>query len=273
MSANPLDSPNGQTPLLLQFLDYFQIIRTGDIAKDVANVARAFAHLPYENLTKIVRHAEVGKPTYRLPQNVLEEHIAWGTGGTCFSLTATLLHLVRALGVEAEPILADRPYGLDTHAALVVWIDGMPHLVDPGYLITEPLPLINEPQFRQTSFNELILQPAEGDRLSLSTVSHGRTVHRLSFKTAPAETAEFMRAWDASFDWEMMHYPVLTRVDGNVQRYLQDRRLQSRSREKLSKREIPLEELSKSIQSEFGLNLVIVDRALRILHMRGDIHG
>lgn len=273
MSANPLDTPNGQTPLLHKFLDYFHIVRSGDVAKDVASVARAFARLPYENLTKIIRHSERGKPTYRLPQDVLDEHIAWGAGGTCFSLTATLLHLVRALGVEAEPILADRPYGLDTHAALVVWIEGMPHLVDPGYLITDPLPLINEPQIRQTSFNELILEPAERDRLSLSTVSHGRTVRRLSFKTVPADAADFMRAWDASFDWDMMHYPLLTRVDGNVQRYLQDRRLQNRSREELSKREIPLEELSNSIQSEFGLSPIIVDHALRILHARGDIHG
>jgi len=273
MAENPLDPPKGQATLLRQFLSHFRLEQTGDPAKDVANVARAFARLPYENLTKIVRHAEVGGPTYRLPTTVLDEHIAWGAGGTCFSLTATLLHLVRALGVNAEPILADRPYGLDTHAALIVWLDGMPHLVDPGYLITDPLPLVSETQHRQTSFNELILEPTERDRLSLSTVSHGRTVHRLSFKTAPADAGAFMRAWDASFDWDMMHYPVLTRIDGEKQLYLQDRRLQSRSLEELSKREIPLDELSKSIQSEFGLSHVVVDQALRILHARGDIHG
>ena len=43
--------------------------------------------------------------------------------------------------LRAEPILADRRYGDDTHSALVVWHEGKPHLLDPGYLIVRPLPL------------------------------------------------------------------------------------------------------------------------------------
>ncbi len=86
-----------------------------------------------------------------------------GSGGTCFSLTATLLALVRSLGLRAEPILADRPYGERTHSGLIVWIDDRAHLVDPGYLLTEPIPLeadllIEKP----TSFNTVILTPGDG---------------------------------------------------------------------------------------------------------------
>ena len=274
MTAGPLDLPTASSPVLGRFLEHFRIERSGDPSKDVAQVARAFARLPYENLTKIVRHAEIGGPTYRLPETVLAEHFRWGAGGTCFSLTATLLHLVRAMGIRAEPILADRPYGLDTHAALVVWLDDRPHLVDPGYLITDPLPLdVADPRRCRTSFNEVIITPTEGGTLALSTVSHGRTSHRLHFKTTPADPADFMKAWDASFAWEMMHYPVLTRVDGNRQVYLQDRRLQSRTHDDLTKREVPLDDLAANISAEFGMDRTIVDKALKVLWSRGDIHG
>jgi len=90
---------------------------------------------------------EAGNPRQarRLPREVLDDHRDFGTGGTCFSLTAALLHLIRALGYDAEPILADRRYGQNTHCALLLWIDGRPHLLDPGYLILDPVPLHRSP--------------------------------------------------------------------------------------------------------------------------------
>jgi arylamine N-acetyltransferase len=103
---------------------------------DKRDGARAFATLPYENLSKVIRFAEAGDAVAarELPAEIINRHLQWGTGGTCFSLTATLLHLIRSLGFEAEPILADRPYGSNTHCALRVMVEGQPHLLDPGYL-------------------------------------------------------------------------------------------------------------------------------------------
>src|SRR5204863_234100 len=67
---------------------------------------------------KIIKDAEAGgvEEARRTPAEVLADHHALGAGGTCFALTATMLHLVRALGFPAEPILADRRYGADTHS-------------------------------------------------------------------------------------------------------------------------------------------------------------
>lgn len=114
-------------------------------AREVRDVARAFARIPYENLTKILAVARAGgaagAPPRRGPATVLAEHVAFGAGGTCFSLTALLLDLLRAAGHEAVPVLADRRYGPDTHCAVLVTLDGDPHLLDPGYLITDPVPL------------------------------------------------------------------------------------------------------------------------------------
>ena len=118
---------------------------------------------------------------------MLQDFRRWRSGGTCFSLTAALLHLVRSLGLPGEPILADRRYGVDTHCALLVWLDDRPHLLDPGYLIVEPVPLdatTNE-LVVPTRFNQLHLMPGEADRIELHTAEQGNRRYRLTYKTSP----------------------------------------------------------------------------------------
>jgi arylamine N-acetyltransferase len=101
------------------------------------DVVAAFATLPYENITKIIKRAECGTPekSRRYPEEVISDHISWGTGGTCFSLTSALRHLVRSIGFKAEYILADRRYGQDTHCALLLWINGIRSKTGTGYAI------------------------------------------------------------------------------------------------------------------------------------------
>ena len=176
---------------------------------------------------------------------------------------------------NAEPLLADRRYGANTHCALLVWVADRPHLIDPGYLILDPIPLdMTQETHVPTAFNELVLTPqADGQQLELATVGDGRRKYRLTFHTAPAEEGEFLRAWDASFDWDMMHYPVLTRVRGGSQLYLQGRRLQTRSREAVDRQVIAPDALPCQIAAAFGLHSQIVGRALAVLHRHGDSHG
>lgn len=276
MPESPLTPPRERQSLSL-FLARFGLKADAEPRQLLRDVAAAFAKLPYENLTKIIKGGELADPTQarRLPEEVVRDHLAFGAGGTCFSLTATLLHLVRSLGWRAEPLLADRRYGDNTHCAMLVWIDDRPHLIDPGYLIVEPIPLDAAGETRiTTAFNELILsRRARGDKLDLSTASQGRESYRLTFKTAPADDGEFLRAWDASFDWDMMRYPVLTRVCGSRQLYLQGNRLQSRSLEGVDRCEIPAEDLVRRIVAEFGIDPQVAARALRILKQKGEPYG
>ena len=193
-------------------------------------------------MTKIIKHAEYRAPaaSRRTPREVLHGFHR-GAGGTCFSLTATLLHLVRAMGFDAEPILADRRYGADTHCALIVWMDEHPYLLDPGYLIVEPIPLCQAATglVVPTRFNQLELIPGENGRLELHTTEQGNRRYRLTFKTNPADDQAFLQAWDASFDWEGMHYPVLTRVTEHQQRYLRGTHLQTRTLTEVQREDIP----------------------------------
>jgi arylamine N-acetyltransferase len=254
--------------ILPEFLTRFDIRRDQSPRKVLSDVVAAFARLPYENITKIIRWEEAGTPekARRSPGEVIQNHFQWGTGGTCFSLTSALMHLVRSLGWNAEYILADRRYGQDTHCALLVRFDGTPHLLDPGFLILDPIPVSSSVQGIDTGFTRLMLSPDGGDgRISLSTVRNGSKIYRLTYKTSPVEAGEFSKAWDASFDWDMMQYPLLTRTVASSQIYLRGSRLQITRADAVEKREIGREEMISKISREFCIRPEIIARAISIL--------
>jgi arylamine N-acetyltransferase len=274
MNDHPLQPPEADSPLLRRFLAANHIDPAQSPLTVLSQVATAFAGLPFENLTKILKEAQAGRAeeARRFPAEVLAEHWALGTGGTCFALTATLLYLVRALGWPAEPLLADRHYGPDTHSALLVWIDGRPHLLDPGYLIVRPLPLPSvEALHVPTPFNELILKPQGGGaRVELHTLQQGNSTYRLTFKAEPAEVGDFLRAWDISFDADMMRYPVLSRIANGQQFYLQKNHLLIRGRTVTQRREVPADDLVEDIACRFSIAPQIAARALEVLRRKGE---
>ena len=242
---------------------------------DLENLLLAFGRLPYENLTKILRFDEAGAPSRakRTTEQVFEDHLRLGTGGTCFSLTNAFLDALGRCGQRAEPILADRPYGENTHCALLLWLAGAPHLVDPGYLLVRPVP-VPEPGAEasvSTSFNEVVLRRSDdGSRLELATVQEGRRVHRLSFRLEPAAPPEFHAAWDASFGWEMMRYPLLSSASSSGQIYVQGNYFQRRSRDGVQRIELAPDAAAARIGKEFGIAPALVDRTLSLLASRGE---
>ncbi len=265
---------NAGMAALADFMDFYGIAPGGAPRQLLERVAGAFAALPYENITKIIKREETQncERARRYPEEVIRDHIRWGTGGTCFSLTSALLHLVRGLGWKAEYILADRRYGQDTHCALIVWIENEPHLLDPGFLIVHPIPL---PSGREreikTGFNNLLLAPEENSgKISLHTVRQNKKVYRLTYRMSPVDAGEFCKAWDASFHWEMMKYPLLTRTAESRQIYLKGSRIQISSADSVEKQNICMDELTHKIAAEFRIHQDLVARAVSILRERGD---
>jgi arylamine N-acetyltransferase len=275
MDLHPL-APPASSEELLRFLKHFRLSGSLPPGELLRQVVGAFATIPYENLTKIIMDEEAGiaERARRHPAHVLSDHIALGAGGTCFSLTATLIHLLRALGWETEPILADRPYGADTHCALLVRIEGRPHLLDPGFLILEPVPLPAAAQRAvQNSVNRLLLAPqAEGRKLDLYTIRSRSRALRLTYKLEPVDAAEFLRVWNESFDWDMMRYPLLTRIDGGSQLYLRGNRFQVRSFSGVRSERLSADLLVGRIARDFGISEAVVARAISILERRGSVN-
>lgn len=258
--------------LLQQFLAKSGINPKQSPRKLLSQLTSAFARLPYENLSKILRDQQTSNldEARRLPNEVLNDFFELGAGGTCYSLTWTLLHLIRALGYETEPILADRRYGPDTHTALIVTIENIPHLIDPGYLLVEPIPIPRRGTIEvPTSFNDVALIPADqGKRMELQTIQNKQSTYRLTYKMDPVDTAQFLAAWDQSFQFDMMKYPVLSKIIDDKQMYLQKNHLLIRSKKESQRLEIEPEKLPDTIASIFGIQLSLVSDALNLLHRK-----
>jgi arylamine N-acetyltransferase len=255
--------------LLNEYMAYFGIPPDRPPLELLENVVASFATLPYENITKIIKRVR------RNPDEVIRDHIAWGTGGTCFSLTSALMHLVRSLGWEAQYILADRRYGQNTHCAMVVWIEGTPHLVDPGFLIVKPIPLsFSGEREIETGFNRLILSPtAEPGKISLATVRQGSAAYRLTYKISSVDSGEFYKAWDDSFSWDMMRYLLLTRISASGQIYLRGSHFRISSSEKTEHGSILKDDLIPRIAAQFRIDPSVVRQAVLILKEGGENLG
>ena len=257
--------------LLAEFLKHFCIDGHQPPRRLFFEASRAFSRLPYENITKIIRCAEsgAGEKARRYPGEVIADHIRWGTGGTCFSLTSAFCQLTSLMGFKVEYLMADRGYGRGTHSALRVQIDGEPYLVDHGFLISEPIHMTTAGSQEIISGGErLTLSPGETG-VSLFTTRGGKSVHRLTYKTTPVEADVFYKTWDASFHWDMMRYPLLARVEPLGKIYMRGLMFQKSDIDSVSRVTIAEEELPAKIADEFGIHPTVVARALNILFRTG----
>ena len=101
--------------------------------------SRFNAKVLFENASKIVRHADVADPASkpRRPDVFWEEHLALGTGGTCFARVAAFDALLTALGFRTRRALG-RVRNRNDHAALFIQTAAGETIADVGF----PLPAL-----------------------------------------------------------------------------------------------------------------------------------
>ena len=260
-----------------RFLTHFQLRREGPDLEFLSRLVRAFAQLPYENLTKIIKNSRERDPTrkLRMPDEVIEEHIRYGTGGTCFSLTFTLQQILEGCGFECYPVMADRSYGPDTHCALIVLLQGQKFLVDPGFLLSRPLPLTQDPiaaykfpaNLVQLEKSELEHPTRAVSGYRVCTLNGSGKKWRYTLKERPISAEEFREHWLRSFSWNMMNSLLVTRVMNQNQLYLRDDYLQITGEGEKNKRKIRTD-YARVLSGIFGIPEEIILEAQHVVQQQ-----
>lgn len=232
-------------------------VHTGLASNEILErIVRRFSLLPYENITKILRFTEAGDASaaHRSPAEVLEDHFRWATGGTCFSLTNALRRILQEVGFEPRIAMADMKLGQDVHCALLLDFKGQTLLLDPGYLVDEPLCLDpSRPLVKATPMNILSLEYNPGDRgYDVFVERRGERKWRYHLKTAGITDEAFQAHWDRSFSMNMMKSVTISALGPEGQHYF--------SRSKLH----IVDQTRRRVTNVRGKEIDIISRVFRI---------
>ena len=239
----------------------------------VLSALRELSALPYENLSKIAAFSRGGnmESTLGMASDWLEKSRETGAGGTCFSLTWWLRERIRAAGLDCALLMGDKGRTRNIHCALRFEWEGRGFLLDPGYMIFDPLPLPEAGLAAEAwiSPNQVRVEdlPAEGV-WRLWSGPRGALKQRFDFRRRAVSEAEFLAHWEASYALPMMGYPVLNRVKDGGQFYLQKRSLLVRTPEGGEMRKLDREEMRKALRVTFGIPEDLVREALAVVLSR-----
>ena len=204
------------------FMDHFSLSQKRPMLKFLQEIIERFASIPYENLSKIIKLNTLwdAETKIRLPEEIIDEHIALHLGGTCFSLTFFLQTILTLNDFLCYPVMADMRAGRNIHCCVVVILEGKKYLVDPGYLLHQPMEINPEkPKLYRTEFTGVELRYDPQSRYyNLFTFDENETQWRYRFQDTPTPPDEFLHHWYDSFWKPTLHGILLTKVtkDGRI---------------------------------------------------------
>ncbi len=245
------------------FFDHFGL-DPGEKKLDLLHgFAAAFSVLPWENLTKYLSRIDGTASPMRMPDTVVFEHISLGTGGTCFSLTETVREVLSASGLPVRPAMADMQHGPDIHcAALVELPGGRRFLIDPGYLVPEPVRLDpGSETVLSCGAETLVYRPAaDGRSWDMYTRTGQNFTWRYRIRTDPITEGEFREFWVRSFDAPGMNSLHINRRVGGSRLYAHNENL--RIQDSAGKRNEKLRiDYAGHVEGFFGISRKVASRA------------
>ena len=258
-------NPEAYRSVAQDFLRANRISEAGpaDLAK-IGTTLQAFVHIPYENLSKIIKfnrqHQDV--LSLRMPDEVWDDFRRHRLGGTCFSLTFFLQSILHCVGYRCYPVMAHMKAGPNHHCGLVVDVEGEHFLVDPGYVLDIPLAIRGQRRrvFRTAHTGVEIRDAEQPGHFHVYTFNRENVVWRYEFADVPAPAEEFLRHWLASFHWNGMHGLCLTRVQKDTlifvhNYFMRKTTLQGKKNHNLKKNR------EQVIQEIFGIRPEVVEEA------------
>ncbi len=280
--------------------------------KKVVDLCNQISNITYENLTKIIRLEQTGSATgaRKLDDSDQNDIDSWMGGGTCFSMTWHLYQALTDMGFKPRLVMGHKRKERNIHCALILpdpdgsivipdqssseqrggdplfleltSISGLPlssnsYLLDPGYLIFDPLPMpLPQPfgtgeAFFPLSPNCVRLVRPTLESMELWTGGAGAPMKlRFEYPVEGVSVEEFKHHWNESFYREMMTYPVLNRLDREkgVQYYYQKGNLVVRSSTGSQMTRIDPADRVQTLSDIFKLSPTIIEKALNILEKK-----
>lgn len=233
-------------------------------------VVREFSRLPYENISKIIKSAHHDAPldSFRLPLEVVTDHVEKGFGGTCFSLTFLLERMLRSLGFDCHKVMAHMHMGENVHCLVVVNLAGRRLMIDPGYALYAVIEL---PERGLTSVRcpHAVVEISIDDAgyYNLHTVDASGRRWRYRFLDVPAGDDAFEEHWKRSFDMPTLRNVCLGRITENGHLYLRKNYFKFASLYDIRKRKLKTG-IDRVIEEEFGIDRKWVDMAWDVLAAR-----
>ncbi len=244
----------------------------------LGQIAQRFSKLPYENVSKIIKLSQAEElAPLRLPEEIYEDFRDWNLGGTCFSLTFYLLEILTYCGYEAYPVMGDMRWGENVHCAILVNRGGHHYLVDPGYMVHQPLELSKDTIKRHMTPHSGIAVRFDPmvERFDLYTFRRGNWTWRYRFSPWPVSIEEFAQHWIESFYKPTMHGVCLTKVAGSEMVYVHNHFTKISGYNRVQ-RHNSQERAEQTVREQFEIPLHLLEEAryaLEINRRRGRERG
>ena len=285
---------------------------TPENMKKVVDLCNQISNITYENLTKIIRLEQTGSATgaRKLDDSDQNDIDSWMGGGTCFSMTWHLYQALTDMGFKPRLVMGHKRKERNIHCALILpdpddsvvtpgqlfstnvtptSVPGSPlsslvsslssnsYLLDPGYLIFDPLqmplpqPFGSGEAFFPLSPNCVRLVRPTLESMELWTGGAGAPMKlRFEYPVEGVSVEEFKHHWNESFYREMMTYPVLNRLDREkgIQYYYQKGNLVVRSSTGSQMKRIEPADRVQTLSDIFKLSPSVIEQALQILEKK-----
>jgi len=226
--------------------------------------ARFNAAVPFENVSKIARNADIPNAAARprTPDVFWADHLALGTGGTCFARVAAFDALLRELGFRTRRTLG-RVRNPNDHAALVVETPAGERIADVGFPLPALLPL--ESGLVETPTVGLRVEAGEAGFEVAFEGGVPEGPRTLWIGKAPVEEDEYLELWRKTFrpDAPFLQEVWLRRDLGH--RVLAFARGEARVDDLCSRLVVPLASpRSPSLGALFGIDEALLARAFAL---------
>jgi arylamine N-acetyltransferase len=173
-----------------------------DSLENLNTILAGIRKIPYENITKIFRLTLSSKKRPRDFSLLLKENRELFRGGTCFSLSNTIIQLLRNNNISANAVIGKMERETFPHFFVIVDINNEKYIVDPGFMIHEPIRLTKNKQMEfSTSITKYLLKYNNEKYYELYSIKNNKKKFRYKFSLSPITDDEFKKYWIRSFDY------------------------------------------------------------------------